>query len=131
MTTHHDNDQDDFSNVTWSEHVHEQTARSAAVTAAEAPARAMDEAGNGSSQGISREKLDCTVGSAIKENDGTKDAFVSYLVTTHVCISISMSKHDCGRLVFSVFLSLVTPPRLDAVARLHRILLREPFNRSR
>ena len=29
-------------------------------------------------------RLDCTVGSPQKENDGTKDAYVSYLVTTHV-----------------------------------------------
>ncbi|KAL7790045.1 hypothetical protein V8C37DRAFT_385257 [Trichoderma ceciliae] len=83
MTTHQDNDQDDFSNVTWSEHVHEQAARSAAITAAEAPGIAMEEAGNSSAQAIGREKLECAVGSPIKENDGTKDAFVSYLVTTH------------------------------------------------
>ncbi|PTB68708.1 Phox-like protein, partial [Trichoderma citrinoviride] len=83
MTTHHDNDHDDFSNVTWSDHVHDQAQRSAAAAAAEAPARAVEEAGNSSSMGIGREKLECTVGSPIKENDGTKDAFVSYLVTTH------------------------------------------------
>lgn len=29
--------------------------------------------------------LDCTVDSPMKENDGTKDAYVSYKVTTHVC----------------------------------------------
>lgn len=29
-------------------------------------------------------RLDCTVSSPQKENDGTKDAYVSYLVTTHV-----------------------------------------------
>jgi sorting nexin-4 len=28
--------------------------------------------------------LECTVDSPQKENDGTKDAYVSYLVTTHV-----------------------------------------------
>lgn len=28
--------------------------------------------------------LDCTVDTPLKENDGTKDAYVSYLVTTHV-----------------------------------------------
>ena len=31
--------------------------------------------------------LECSVDSPIKENDGTKDAYVSYLVTTHVCYS--------------------------------------------
>ena len=29
-------------------------------------------------------RLDCTVGSPMKENDGTKDAYISYLVTTQV-----------------------------------------------
>ena len=32
-------------------------------------------------------RLDCTVSSPLKEHDGTKDAYVSYLVTTDVCIS--------------------------------------------
>lgn len=35
----------------------------------------------GSGEGI----LECRVDSPLKENDGTKDAFVSYLITTHVC----------------------------------------------
>lgn len=29
-------------------------------------------------------RLDCTVGSPLKENDGTKDAYISYSVTTQV-----------------------------------------------
>lgn len=29
-------------------------------------------------------RLECTVGSPLKENEGTKDAYVSYLVTTNV-----------------------------------------------
>ncbi|KAL9125713.1 MAG: hypothetical protein Q9217_005127 [Psora testacea] len=33
--------------------------------------------------GIGDGRLDCTVGTPLKENDGTKDAYVSYLVTTH------------------------------------------------
>ncbi|KAA8575316.1 hypothetical protein EYC84_004490 [Monilinia fructicola] len=33
--------------------------------------------------GVGEGVLECLVGSPIKENDGTKDAFVSYLVTTH------------------------------------------------
>lgn len=28
--------------------------------------------------------LECTVGTPLKENDGTKDAYISYLITTHV-----------------------------------------------
>lgn len=31
--------------------------------------------------------MECTVGSPLKENNGTKDAYISYLVTTHVCRS--------------------------------------------
>jgi hypothetical protein len=34
--------------------------------------------------GIGDGRLDCTVDSPKKENDATKDAYVSYLVTTHV-----------------------------------------------
>lgn len=35
--------------------------------------------------GLEGGSLECTVGQPIKENDGTKDAYVSYLVTTKVC----------------------------------------------
>jgi len=34
--------------------------------------------------GIGDGRLDCTVDSPLKENDGSKDAYVSYRVTTHV-----------------------------------------------
>ena len=34
--------------------------------------------------GIGNGRLDCVVGTPLKENDGTKDAYVSYLVTTTV-----------------------------------------------
>ena len=36
--------------------------------------------------GIGDGRLDCTVDTPLKENDGTKDAYVSYLVTTNVRI---------------------------------------------
>lgn len=36
--------------------------------------------------GVGEGKLECTVNTPLKENDGTKDAYVSYLVTTHVCL---------------------------------------------
>ena len=35
--------------------------------------------------GIGDGRLDCKVNTPLKENDGTKDAYVSYLVTTEVC----------------------------------------------
>lgn len=34
--------------------------------------------------GIGDGSLECQVDSPLKENDGTKDAYISYLVTTHV-----------------------------------------------
>lgn len=37
--------------------------------------------------GVGDGVLECFVGTPIKENDGTKDVFVSYLVTTHVSLS--------------------------------------------
>jgi sorting nexin-4 len=37
--------------------------------------------------GIGNGVLECTVDTPLKENDGTKDAYVSYLITTHVCLS--------------------------------------------
>lgn len=36
--------------------------------------------------GVGEGVLECTVTQPIKENDGTKDAYVSYLVTTNVSI---------------------------------------------
>jgi len=39
--------------------------------------------------GVGDAVLECTVTSPIKENDGSKDAYVSYLVTTNVCFCIS------------------------------------------
>ena len=35
--------------------------------------------------GVGEGSLECTVTAPIKENDGSKDAYVSYLVTTNVC----------------------------------------------
>ncbi|PWI73061.1 hypothetical protein PCL_10076 [Purpureocillium lilacinum] len=75
-------DHENFSNVSWSEHVHDQTSR---LPPAEEPGHTME----GPSTGIEGEpplggdRLECTVGTPLKENDGSKDAFVSYLITTH------------------------------------------------
>jgi sorting nexin-4 len=38
--------------------------------------------------GVGEGVLECSVTAPIKENDGTKDVFVSYLVTTHVCAAL-------------------------------------------
>lgn len=39
--------------------------------------------------GIGDGVLECNVSSPLKENDGTKDAYVSYLVTTNVSVVLS------------------------------------------
>jgi sorting nexin-4 len=78
--------QDDFSNVSWSEHVHDQQTRSGSIPDAEEPGHDLN-ATTGlerDAPSLGNEKLECTVDTPIKENDGTKDAFVSYLITTHV-----------------------------------------------
>jgi sorting nexin-4 len=41
--------------------------------------------------GIGGGVLECTVDAPLKENDGTKDAYVSYLITTHVYLSIQIT----------------------------------------
>ncbi|KAF4505724.1 hypothetical protein G6O67_007642 [Ophiocordyceps sinensis] len=73
-----DND-NNFSSVSWSEHVRDQTTRP--VPPAEQPGHAMDT--EHTAEPLGSERLQCAVGSPIKENDGSKDAFVSYLVTTN------------------------------------------------
>ncbi len=40
--------------------------------------------------GVGEGKLECTVDSPQKENDGTKDAYVSYLITVHVCSTMNL-----------------------------------------
>lgn len=79
-------EQDNFSNVSWSDHVQQQTA--SAIPPAEEPGHTMEGPGQGieyeQSNALGGERLECTVGTPIKENDGTKDAFVSYLITTNV-----------------------------------------------
>ena len=41
--------------------------------------------------GIGDGRLDCTIGDPHKESNGTKDAYVSYRVTTHVCLCQTQS----------------------------------------
>ena len=82
-------EQDNFSNVSgsWSEHVREQTERP--IPPAEEPSHTMDGPGTAidhEPHRLGSERLECVVDTPIKENDGTKDAFVSYLITTSVSI---------------------------------------------
>lgn len=49
--------------------------------------------------GVGDGVLECTVDTPLKENDGTNDAYVSYLVTTHVsqdhsCPKTALTEHS-------------------------------------
>ena len=52
--------------------------------AGNAPFQAGEQADAVDLAGIGQARLDLKVDTPLKENDGTKDAYVSYLVTTHV-----------------------------------------------
>lgn len=97
-------DNDDFDNVSWRNEPSNEASRPKTSTSVQSPsspnaesrsrrrssheqpqagqdADAVDLAGIGEYG-----RLDCTVGSPIKENDSTKDAYISYLVTTQVAL---------------------------------------------
>lgn len=82
-----DQHHDDFSNVSWNTEDTAAAESSSSVTATNPD----DSDRNGHSAFDSdvpgtddRELLDCTVSEPLKENDGSKDTFVSYLITTNV-----------------------------------------------
>lgn len=90
-------DHDEFANVTWQNSA---TARDPASTVGSPGADIEGQENPGTRRhpdgplgthadaldlaGVGDGVLECTVTSPIKENDGTKDAYVSYLVTTNV-----------------------------------------------
>lgn len=84
-------DQDNFSNISW--HSEQNPDAAGPSTSASHDPNSPDYNGhrtgeegdldNGHSGG---EILECVVSEPHKENDGTKDAYVSYLITTNVCI---------------------------------------------
>ena len=93
--------------------------------------------------GIADGRLDCTVDTPLKENDGTKDAYVSYLVTTHVCPAV----HKCSNLKIETnsiyprptsshsknppFQSAAASPTLSfSIKHSAKNILRLPFRRS-
>ncbi|KAF4124818.1 sorting nexin-4 [Geosmithia morbida] len=101
-------DQDNFSNVSWSEHAQEgESAGGGHVT---------DDAGLGfnaesntagaDTHRLGSERLECTVDTPIKENDGTKDAFVSYLITTSSTFQSFQREHTSVRRRFTDFVFL-------------------------
>lgn len=94
-------DHDDFDNVSWQNNPEARGAVSSVVS----PRGMSEDEGPGDANGkrnkgvggqlgsnpdaldlagVGEGVLECTVTSPIKENDGTKDAYVSYLVTTNV-----------------------------------------------
>jgi sorting nexin-4 len=92
-------DHDDFANVTWqSDQAGHEVASSVGSPGAEIEGAGQDNTngrrhpdgplGNRADSmdlaGVGEGTLECTVTAPIKENDGTKDAYVSYLVTTNV-----------------------------------------------
>jgi sorting nexin-4 len=94
-------DHDDFDNVSWQNNPEAHDPVSSVVS----PRGVSEDEGSGDTNGkrnmgggqlgpkadpldlagVGEGVLECTVTSPIKENDGTKDAYVSYLVTTNVC----------------------------------------------
>lgn len=92
-------DQDNFSNISWHS---DQNARQGTSRSAANDRTSSDFAAGGQDAGLDRDEdahrrhglehghdeelLDCIVSEPHKENDGTKDAYVSYLITTHVCL---------------------------------------------
>jgi sorting nexin-4 len=86
---------DEFSNVSWhSDQLNPAAALSGAASGAPVfddsePVGAhhpeMEEDPTRLDPGLSGDILECTVTEPLKESDGTKDAFVSYLITTNVC----------------------------------------------
>ncbi len=86
-------DHDDFSNVSWHSDHNDMMAGFAASTSSipvpEAEPPSIEEQRHGEElvqedPGLSGDILECTVSEPRKESDGTKDAFVSYLITTNV-----------------------------------------------
>jgi sorting nexin-4 len=68
--------------------------------------------------GVGSATLECTVTQPMKENDGTKDAYVSYLVTTHVC-SPSCCKEALANMNGTDYLPILCETNYDCETTLH------------
>ena len=91
---------DDFADVSWQSPPRGNTegaaGSSSGAAAGEAPPSHADRIADGMEEapradpldnaGIGNGTLECTVTAPLKEGDGSKDSYVSYLVTTNVCI---------------------------------------------
>lgn len=95
-------EQDDFSSVSW--HSDRMAAGEQSPGAASADFDPRDhsngnqsaDAGHPDAAAIGSEVLECTVSHPLKENEGAKDVFVSYLVTTYV--SCAKNRRSFSRL---------------------------------
>lgn len=90
-------DEDTFSNIPWNNNNNASGisgSSSSAPTIEAEPPTAEDQRHDADLQrhdpGLSGDILECTVSEPRKEQDGTKDAFVSYLITTSVRIHIAI-----------------------------------------
>lgn len=70
--------------------------------------------------------IECTVDSPLKENDGTKDAHISYLVTTHVRRSLQQCS-DSILILATVRLSILPETHLLHPSPIHRLCLSQKY----
>lgn len=73
--------------------------------------------------GIGDGVLECSVDSPLKENDGTKDAYISYLVTTHVC---SLFSRPIRHILFCSWFTNKTRKTIDRFQDFSKIRLHSP-----
>lgn len=117
-------DQDNFSNISWqieTDNGVDAARPSAPMPNIDAEPPSSEDQRHGQDlqrqdPGLSGDILECTVSEPHKESDGTKDAFVSYLITSNVCACI-WSRYrcscSCGRRASSHLISLrLTTPHL-------------------
>ena len=100
--------ENDFDNVSWqnepdsdnsrpnTSHSNYESGSSAKRTPSSGPPQAGHQADDVDLAGIGEGSLDCKVDTPLKENDGTKDAYVSYLVTTRVRFGSAFTSQTRG-----------------------------------
>ncbi|KAK4204006.1 putative sorting nexin-4 [Triangularia verruculosa] len=112
-------DQDNFSNISWHSEQNEDHAGPSTsstrdhMTSSPEFSKTIPDTGRPSSDGRGRdpshtgdEVLECTVSDPHKENDGTKDAYVSYLITTKTTFSTFQRPLTAVRRRFTDFVFL-------------------------
>jgi sorting nexin-4 len=92
-------DQDNFSNISWHSDHHDIAGQPSMATPIEAEPPTAEDEHHGEDllqqdPGLSGDVLECTVAEPRKESDGTKDAFVSYLVTSTVSLEAASRRRN-------------------------------------